>query len=182
MAKGAPPKIRLGGPGMPGAEVYNYYQLISLLSGLYVKALDRRDEETFSGAWNTCSISILEQVGMAHECWGQIQAQAAASVLQPENITLIKRTLTVVKRLSLIDDQLNEWVLLSRWARVLMHVEKQLKTLGQKIVLQNPFLKNSIDAMQTSFDARSALLNEVKTVAEKDERSLNQNYAEPVAL
>ena len=182
MVKAAPPKVRLGGPGMTGADVYNFYQLISILSGLYVKALDRRDDGAFSGAWDTCSISILEQVGLAHSCWGRLQAQAQTSGLSPEDTVLIRRTLTVVQRFSTIDEHLTEWASLSRWTRVLLLAEKQLKTLSIRIAKQNPFLKEQIDAMRSSFDARCALLSEVCVLAVKEEQYLNQNYAEPVAL
>lgn len=181
MAKEAPPKIRLGGPGMPGAEVYNYYQLISILSGLYVKALDRRDEEALAGAWEACSMSILEQVGAAHSCWTRLQA-SAASGLAPENLKLIKRTLTLVHRLTTIDENLTEWTGVARWARVMLAVEKQLKKLGCDVVRQNPYLKENIDGMNSSIDGRCALLTEVRSKAIQEEQSLTQNYAEPIAL
>lgn len=182
MVKAVPPKVRLGGLGMTGADVYNFYQLISMLSGLYVKALDRRDDAAFSGAWDTCSVSILEQVGLAHSCWGKLQAQAQAAGVSPEDPALIKRTLTLVNRFSTIDEQLTEWASLSRWTKVLQQAERQLKTLSVRIAKQNPFLTEQIDTMRSSFDARCALLSEVCSLAVKDEQSLNQNYAEPVAL
>lgn len=182
MVKAAPPKVRLGGPGMIGADVYNFYQLISILSGFYVKALDRRDDDAFSGAWDTCSVSIIEQVGLAHACWGKLQTEAQAAGVRPEDTALIKRTLSIVKRFSTIDEQLTEWASLSRWTRVLLRAERQLRTLSERIAVQNPFLKEQIGAMRSAFDARCALLTEVSTLAVKEEQSLNQNYAEPVAL
>lgn len=177
--KALPPKIRLAGPGVQGAEVFNYYQLISLISSLYVKAMDRHDEDVYAGAWDTCSVTTLEQIGIAHQCWGLVQASTCPP---KENILLIKRTLTVVHRLLTLDEKLTEWTALSRWTRILLLMEHEMKKLGQSIAIQNPAISEQLESMNHGYQARIALLMEMHASAMKEEQALNQNYAEPVAL
>lgn len=182
MVKALPPKIRLAGPGFAGAEVFNYYQIISVLSSLYVKALDRHDEGTYAGAWDTCFTSILEQIGIAHQCWEIVQAQAGTVPVAHQNIKLIQRTQTMARRLLTLDEHLTEWVSLERWSKLLMLAEKQLRRLGHEVSRQNPLLKGQLEGMNDAYAARLGLLGEICSVALKETLSLNQNYAEPVAL
>ncbi|MCX6127007.1 MAG: hypothetical protein NTV34_19960 [Proteobacteria bacterium] len=182
MAKIVPPKVRLADASTSGAEIYNYYQLVSMLSSFYVKALDRKDEPAFASLWDDCAASILEQIGSAHNCWEKVQKEVASGIPLPIHEPIVKRTLTLVKRFYILERQLTDWTPLGRWARVLLLVEAQMMRINTQIALNDPFLREPLAAMSHGFTLRLICLRKMEGQIIKENAALESQFAEVVVL
>lgn len=177
-----PPKVRLAPQATPGAEMYNYYQLVSLLSSLYVKSLDRGDDEDCASAWDACALSILEQIGLAHVCWDQVQAQVATGLPLPVNVAVVKRTFTIAKRMVILERHLTEWTPALRWSRMLEAMERSILKVGMRVGDHHVELKQQLQAMIPLVSARQTLLKKIQKAALEEGKHLMLHFAEPVSL
>lgn len=178
----SPPKVRLADPSREAGELYNFYQLISQVSGLYVMARDRRAEEEFRDAWRKATDAILEQVGLAFHCWDQVPDQYDSILNGQGPRTLLKRSISLSNRLVVIEQTLNEWTPIERLAKTMLAVEDQIRRYGEAITGCDLNLRNTMEAMASFVEIRKRLLSEIQTKVQGDKLRWNRAYAEPVAI
>lgn len=182
MQKPKPPKVRLAVPGTPCREVFNFYQIISLLSGLYIKAAELEGVSDYQLAWNFASESLLLQVGDSYDLWQAAQKGSGEGVPLPEDESLVKRTERLAHRIISFEDNLSMWSPVSRWARVMSLIERKLLILAEQIAAHNPYVTEKIQEMAIVITKRHQSMAMIEASALREEKSLRNNFALPVAL
>ena len=182
MAVPKPPKVRLAVAGTPAPEVFNFYQIVSLLSGLYIKVNEREDVDKYKAIWTAASDSLLGQIGDIYNLWHAAQKSAAEGIPVPEDVNLIKRSARLAIRIVAIEEGMSLWEPASRWARVICMIEVKLERLARQIAEHNPYLAESLkDLMADGFKRRSSIVT-IQDHATQEENELNNSFAIPVAL
>ena len=182
MAKVMPPKVRLAGSGAFGAETFNFYQILTVLSGLYIHAMEHEQVEGYRVNWDHCSTSILDQIGVAYEVWGVVQRQASTGIPIPEDFPLIRRTIALAKRLIVVEDNMTQWVTAVRMSRILLLVEGRLQLILEQIVQHNPGVAATLVPTVDLVIRRMGWLKDIQVASKREMDSLNANFSEPVSL
>ena len=182
MSKVAPPKIRIAAPGTYGAETFNFYQILTILAGLYIHLMENEQVEGYRVNWDHCSLAVLEQVGIAFDVWGLVQKQEGSPEMLPEDIDLIRRTGTLANRLVIVQEQLNPWVSVIKAAGLMIVIEGRIQVIFEQIVARNPTVMEKLLPTGDLMIRRAGWLRDIKKVAQENAVILTRNYAEPVSL
>jgi hypothetical protein len=182
MVKPQPPMVRLASPGTPAAEVFNVYQIVTLLSGLYIKGAQRQSAKTSKQSWDDASDSLLGQVGDAYDIWVTAQQRVKDGLLVAENQPLITKTARLAHRVVRVESYLNFWSAAVRWGRIMALIERQLLVIVDQLAEHHPYAKAKIAVMRAEIVWRQQSMRSVETAASKEAQELNQQYAVPVAF
>ena len=177
-----PPKVRLAGPESPAPEVFNFYQITSLLSGLYIKAADREEIDGYKKALEFGSDLLLRQIGELYDLWHLALKHAGESIPVPADVDLIARLRRFANRIVAIEEQLTLWTPASRWARVLCLIEVRYERCGRQICAHNPYVAEKLAAILDQGISRRERLVMMEDSALTEERDLRGQFAIPVAL
>jgi hypothetical protein len=177
-----PPKVRLAVAGTPAPEVFNFYQIVSLLSGLYIKVNEREDVATYKAVWSSASDSLLGQIGDIYNLWHAAQKSAAEGIPLPDDQRLVDRASRFAHRLVAIEERLSIWEPASRWARVICMIETKLDRLAGQIAEHNPYVAEEIKTLMTEGFKRRSSVVMIQDQATGEEIDINSNFAIPVAL
>lgn len=182
MQKPKPPKVRLAASGTPCREVFNFYQIISLLSGLYIKAAELEGVTDYRLAWDFASESLLTQVGDSYDLWQIAQKGSSDGIPIPDDEALIKRTERLALRIVAFEENLSMWSPVSRWGRVMGLIERKLLILAEQIAAHNPYVTEKVREMAVIINKRQESMAIIEASALREDSSLRQNFAVPVAL
>jgi hypothetical protein len=182
MAQLKSPKVRLAVPGSEAPEVFNFYQIISLISGLYLKGSEHEDVAQYKKSLDFCGESLLTQVGEAYDLLGLAMKSQKEGLPVPVDSLLLARTERFAKRMIVLDENLTMWTPVSRWARVLLLLERKLLRLAKQLSAHNPYVGEKIADMCVVIKKRSDAMEDVLKSALMEEQTLNGSFAVPVAL
>ncbi len=182
MVKPQPPKVRLASAGMPASEVFNFYQIMTLLSGLYIKGAQRQNAQTFKHSWDAASDSLVNQVGDAYDVWMATQKTLKDGLPVGENKNLMTRTARLAMRLVICENHLNIWCPAMRWGRIMALIERRVMVLAEQLAEHHPYIADKLSHMREEIRRRESSMLTVEATATKESRDLNSQYAIPVAM
>jgi hypothetical protein len=182
MARPLPPKVRLALPGSESPEVFNFYQIVSLLSGLYLKGSKREDVDHYRMAWEFASDSLLLQIGDAYDLWTSVLKSQKDGLPVPLDQGLVSRSERLARRIVAFEEHLTMWSPVSRWARILARVEGRLLFFAEQVSEHNPYISDKLAKMCKEIERRQAAMLGVYQSASHEEKLINNSYATPVQL
>ncbi|MCX6116714.1 MAG: hypothetical protein NT027_04175 [Proteobacteria bacterium] len=182
MSNSLPPVVRLADASSVGAELYNYFQLATMVSSLYVKASERRGEEDWKGAWSISCDAAINQMGLIHECWDKAGYDKSPKSSDTNASPLLLRSMTLVNRLLILERFLNEWTPIERWAIVLSKIEAQVNTFAHRLAKTETVLAEQVDKMGQLTMVRRRMLNEIAKKSVTTKQRIQKAYAVPVSL
>jgi hypothetical protein len=182
MVKPQPPKIRLASAGTAASEVFNFYQIITLLSGLYIKGAQRQSAQTYKLSWDEASDSLVNQVGHAYDVWMATQKTLRDGLPISENQSLISRTARLAMRIVACESHLNMWCPAMRWGRIMALIERRILRLADELADHHPYVADKLAQMGEEIRRRENSMVGIESAAAKEARDLNSQYAIPVAM
>ncbi len=177
-----PPKIRLAVVGTPAPEVFNFYQVVSVMLSLYFKAGDRQEIKENKVAWDDATNSLLTQVGNAFTLLDYAQSSARDQIPLQPNPVLTARIGRLALRMIACEEQLNVWTPHARWARILLMLENKVKNIAQQIADYNPYVSAEMLALIELGGARRAFVAKLSEDAIRDALDLQASFALPQAI
>lgn len=182
MAVPKPPKLRLAVADTPAPDVFNFYQIVTLLSGLYIKVNEREDIAAYREVWNAASDSLVGQIGDIYNWWHAAQKAVASGSHVPDDQKFVERSARLANRIVLIEKNLSLWEPASRWARVIYLIETKLDRLAGELAEHNPYIAEDLKALRAEGFKRRSSVVMIEDAATREEDNLNNNFAISVAL
>jgi hypothetical protein len=175
-------KLRLASSTDLTAEVFNFYQLLSVFLSLYSKAGEREDVEEYKTAWTEAIHSLLLQVGSAFRMLELAQKSAREQMPLPENSSLVARVARLAERVSLCEENLTMWIPTARWGRVLLLIEEKLEMIGNQIAEYNPYVAGDMKKLLADGAKRREHITKMADSVTREAKSLQAAFALPVAM
>jgi hypothetical protein len=178
------PKVRLAKAGVRGAELYNFYQLTSLMASFYVKATECEDFAETKRQWDECSGLVVEQVGMAYEWWNHVETSRDSSLTTDDAAIhrLLRRSADLTNRCLIAEKYLNEWEFAERWCSFAALMERAALNLVRKLSLRYPSMRNTSGEFESGIKRRLDIISGLEAHWAAEAFEIQNSYREPVAL
>jgi hypothetical protein len=175
--------VRLLKADEPGSDLYNLYQLHSMMTSMYVKAMERGGESEFKNTWNTATDKAIEQVGCLHTLWRESYELNKNKVVDRGRCeVLYKRAQTLALRMAVLDLRLNDWVPLERTVMFMAKMEQAILGYAMRAIRKEITLQQDFAEVKLLILDRMKQLRQIATESLDRKTWINVRYAEPVSL
>lgn len=151
-------RIRLAPSAEPGATLYNAYQFLTQLSGLYAEATRHESRAHEKSVWTEMSDATLADLGDVFNVWDLVLKSERSGKGKGADDALGVVVVRACKRADYVMDKVNVWTPLVRWARLIRLCEARWQKILTTVQELNPVVAPKLEGpLRASRDRASRL-------------------------
>lgn len=151
-------KIRLAGIDEPGATLFNAYNFLTQMSGLYAQALRHEVRPERKVVWDTLCDGTLNDLGDVFCVWEVTLRDGSVAKALVDDAAFFGVATRACRRIEVAMDRMTVWTPMTRWANLLRLSEWRWHQMLKHIGETTPALASKLESAVAASRGRAAQL------------------------